>query len=253
MSAGDSGIQRLRALLAASRRGVVFTGAGISTESGIPDFRSPGGIWSKYRPIEFGEFMASEAARREYWRRKFATHDAIAQAKPNQGHLAVAELVKRGRVSAVITQNIDGLHQASGIPAERVVELHGNTTYAHCLDCRKGYDLEPIRDAFLADETLPVCEACGGAVKTATISFGQAMPEAEMLRAREQTLGCDLFLAVGSSLVVYPAAGFPALAKENGAGLVIINREPTGLDALADLVINAEIGPTLEAALSLSA
>jgi NAD-dependent deacetylase len=225
----------------------------LSTESGIPDFRSPGGIWSKYRPIEFGEFMASEAARREYWRRKFATHDAIAQAKPNQGHLAVAELVKRGTVSAVITQNIDGLHQASGIPAERVVELHGNTTYAHCLDCRKGYDLEPIRDAFLADETLPVCEACGGAVKTATISFGQAMPEAEMLRAREQTLGCDLFLAVGSSLVVYPAAGFPALAKENGAGLVIINREPTGLDALADLVINAEIGPTLEAALSLSA
>ena len=251
MTAGDSAIQQLREMLAASRCGVVFTGAGISTESGIPDFRSPGGIWSKYRPIEFGEFMASEGARRAYWRRKFATHDAVAKAKPNRGHLAVAELVKQGKVSAVITQNIDGLHQASGVPTDRVIELHGNTTYAHCLDCAKAYDLDPIRDAFLADETLPVCAACGGTVKTATISFGQAMPEAEMERAREETLGCDLFLAVGSSLVVYPAAGFPALAKDGGAGLVIINREPTGLDALADLVINAEIGPTLGTALNL--
>ncbi len=251
MIAGDSAIERLREMLETSRRGVVFTGAGISTESGIPDFRSPGGIWSKYRPIEFGEFMASKEARREYWRRKFATHGTVAAAKPNQGHLAVAELVKRGKVSAVITQNIDGLHQASGVPTERVIELHGNTTYAHCLDCGKEYDLDPIRDAFLADETLPVCAACGGAVKTATISFGQAMPEAEMERAEEETLGCDLFLAVGSSLVVYPAAGFPALAKESGARLVIINRESTGLDARADLVINAEIGATLGAALDL--
>ena len=252
MTAGDSATRQLREMLAASRRGVVFTGAGISTESGIPDFRSPGGIWSKYRPIEFGAFMASAQARREYWRRKFATHDTVAEAKPNRGHLAVAEMVERGKVSAVITQNIDGLHQASGVPTARVIELHGNTTYAHCLDCAKAYDLGPIRDAFLADETLPLCAACGGVVKTATISFGQAMPEAEMERAREETLGCDLFLAVGSSLVVYPAAGFPALAKESGAGLVIINREPTGLDALADLVINAEIGPTLGAALNLS-
>ncbi len=182
--------------------------------------------------------------------RKFATHDAVAQAKPNRGHLAVAELVKQGQVAAVITQNIDGLHQASGVPRKRVIELHGNTTYAHCLDCGKEYDLDPIRGAFLADETLPVCAACGGVVKTATISFGQAMPEAEMERATEETLGCDLFLAVGSSLVVYPAAGFPALAKENGARLVIVNREPTGLDALADLVINAEIGATLGTALN---
>ncbi len=250
MTAGDSATRQLREMLMASRRGVVFTGAGISTESGIPDFRSPGGIWSKYRPIEFGAFMASEQARREYWRRKFATHDTVAEAKPNRGHLAVAEMVEQGKVSAVITQNIDGLHQASGVPTARVIELHGNTTYAHCLDCGKEYDLDPIRDAFLADETLPLCAACGGVVKTATISFGQAMPEAEMQRARQETLGCDLFLAVGSSLVIYPAAGFPALAKESGAGLVIINREPTGLDALADLVINAEIGPTLGAALN---
>lgn len=237
--------ERLRDMLAASRRAVVFTGAGISTESGIPDFRSPGGIWDQYRPIEFREFMASEAAQREYWRRKFATHETVARAEPNQGHLAVAELVRRGTVSSVITQNIDGLHQASGVPAERVIELHGNTTYAHCLACGREHDLEPIRAAFLADETLPACGACGGVVKTATVSFGQAMPAAEMRRARDETLACDLFLAVGSSLVVYPAAGFPALAKESGAALVIVNRQPTGLDALADLVIGAEIGPIL--------
>jgi len=244
----SAGVAKLRQMLASSRRAVVFTGAGISTESGIPDFRSPGGIWSKYRPIDFQEFMTSEAARRESWRRKFATHETVAGAEPNRGHLAIAELVRRGTVSAVITQNIDGLHQASGVHKDRVIELHGNTTYAHCLNCGREYDLDPIREAFLADETLPVCGACGGVVKTATVSFGQAMPEAEMRRAKEESMACDLFLAVGSSLVVYPAAGFPALAKESGAALVIVNREPTGLDDLADLVINAEIGPALGAA-----
>ncbi len=243
----SAGVEKLREMLAASRRGVVFTGAGISTESGIPDFRSPGGIWEKYRPIEFQEFMASEQARREYWTRKFATHEAVAGAEPNQGHLAVAKLVRRGTVSAVITQNIDGLHQASGVPAGRVIELHGNTTYAHCLSCGQEYDLDPIQEAFLADETLPLCGTCSGVVKTATVSFGQAMPEAEMQRAKEKSVACDLFLAIGSSLVVYPAAGFPALTKESGAALVIINREPTEQDHLADLVIHAEIGPTLDA------
>jgi NAD-dependent deacetylase len=246
VTADNSAIERLIELLHASRRGVVFTGAGISTESGIPDFRSPGGIWSKYRMIDFQEFMASEQARREYWRRKFATHEAVAGAEPNQGHLAVTELVRRGTVSAVITQNIDGLHQASGVPADRVIELHGNTTYAHCLNCGRKYDLDPIREAFLADETLPVC----GVVKTATVSFGQAMPETEMKRTKEKSVACDLFLAIGSSLVVTPAPGFLALAKESGAVLVIINREPTDLDDLADLVINAEIGPTLDAAVN---
>ena len=237
-------------MLLASSRGAVFTGAGVSTESGIPDFRGPGGIWSKYRPIDFREFLASEEARREYWRRKFATHEAIVQAKPNRGHQAIAELLKLGKLSAVITQNIDGLHQASGVPKDRVIELHGNTTYAHCLDCDQEYDLEPIRQAFLVHDTLPVCELCGGVVKTATISFGQSMPETAMRRAHEETVACDLFLAIGSSLTVYPAAGFPALAKEHGANLVIINRERTGLDDLADLVIRAEIGPTLSAAVN---
>jgi NAD-dependent deacetylase len=246
----EGAIEQLRERLRAGRRGVVFTGAGISTESGIPDFRGPGGIWTRYRPIDFREFLASEEARREYWRRKFATHDTVVQAEPNAGHRAIAELYARGRVAAVITQNIDGLHQASGVPAERVVELHGNTTYAHCLDCDRDYDLEPIRQAFLVDESLPLCALCGGVVKTATISFGQAMPERAMQRAHEATLACDLFLAIGSSLTVYPAAGFPALAKRNGAALVIVNRERTELDDLADLVVHAEIGPTLSAAVT---
>jgi NAD-dependent deacetylase len=242
---------RLRDLLEASRRAVAFTGAGVSTESGIPDFRSPGGIWSRYRPVEFGDFIASEEARREYWRRKFDTQPTLQQAAPNRGHRAVAALVERATVSAVITQNIDGLHQQSGIPAERVIELHGNTTYAHCLDCGARYELAPIREAFLAEGSLPSCDACGGLVKTATISFGQAMPDEPMRRAEEESLACDLFLAIGSSLRVYPAAGFPALAKQQGARLVILNREATELDPLADLLIHEEIGPTLGAAVGI--
>ena len=242
------GAGRLRELIAASRRAVVFTGAGISTESGIPDFRSPGGIWSRRKPIYFDDFMASEARRRDYWRLKFLVDRDIREAKPNAGHLAVAKLVGSGKVGHVITQNVDGLHQASGIPEGLVIELHGNTTYATCLDCGKRFELGPIRTAFERDESLPVCDRCRGIVKTATISFGQAMPPDAMRRAEEATLACDLFLAVGSSLVVYPAAGFPELARRSGARLVILNRDPTPLDALADLVLNTEIGPTLAAA-----
>jgi NAD-dependent deacetylase len=242
------GVDRLRDLIAASRKAVVFTGAGISTESGIPDFRSPGGIWSRHKPIYFDDFMASEARRRDYWRLKFLADRDIRDAQPNAGHLAVATFVRSGKAGHVITQNVDGLHQASGIPEEQVIELHGNTTYASCLDCGRRFELGPIRSAFERDERLPVCDRCGGIVKTATISFGQAMPPEAMRRAEEATLACDLFLAVGSSLVVYPAAGFPELARRNGARLVILNRDPTPLDPIADLVLNAEIGPTLSAA-----
>ena len=238
-------VARFRALLDAARRVVFFTGAGISTESGIPDFRSPGGIWTRFRPIDFGEFMASDEARREAWRRKFETDKTLRAAEPNAGHAAIARLVRQGKASCVVTQNIDGLHQASGVPDERVVELHGNTTYARCLACGERHELDPIRERFERDGEAPICR-CGGYVKTATISFGQAMPEAAMARAEEETNACDLFVAVGSSLVVYPAAGFPALAKRRGAGLVILNREPTDLDGLADLVLNREIGPTMQ-------
>ena len=243
-----SGTDRLRDLLASSRNAVVFTGAGISTESGIPDFRSPGGIWSRHQPIYFEDFLASEAKRREYWRLKFLLDRDIQNAKPNAGHLAVAKLVRSGTAGCVITQYVDGLHQASGIPEVQVIELHGNTTYAACLDCAKRFELAPIRTAFERDASLPVCDRCRGIVKTATISFGQAMPAEAMRRAEQATLACDLFLAIGSSLVVYPAAGFPELAKHNGVRLVILNRDPTPLDSVADLVLNGEIGSTLAAA-----
>jgi NAD-dependent deacetylase len=233
-------------MLRASKRSVIFTGAGISTESGIPDFRSPGGIWTKMAPIYFDDFVRSAEMRREAWRRRFAMEEMFASVQPNAGHLAVAELVRRGRVTHIITQNIDNLHQESGVPAEQVIELHGNTRYAKCLDCGVRIELDPIRAHFERHGEPPDCAACGGIVKTATISFGQAMPEAEMARAEEATLACDLFLVLGSSLVVYPAAGFPPLAKRKGAKLVIVNREPTEQDKTADLVIHAGIGETMQ-------
>jgi NAD-dependent deacetylase len=238
-------IASLAKLIARARRAVVFTGAGISTESGIPDFRSPGGIWTQMKPIDYGDFIASEEARREAWRRKFASDAVIRNAEPNRGHRAVAALVRSGKAATVITQNIDGLHQASGIPDDRVIELHGNTTYAHCLDCRTRYEIEALRAAFAKDETPPRCTECGGLVKTATVSFGQAMPEEAMRRAQIETMAADFFLVLGSSLVVYPAAGFPELAKQGGATLAIVNRERTGLDPIADLVIHRAIGETL--------
>jgi NAD-dependent deacetylase len=238
-------VDDLRRMIAEAERIVAFTGAGISTESGIPDFRSPGGIWTKYKPIEFGDFLASAEARRESWRRKFASEETMRKATPNAGHRALARLVEEGRMIAVVTQNIDGLHQASGVADDRVIELHGNSTYAACLDCRRRYELDWVREIFAVGERLPHCTACGGIIKTATISFGQAMPEAEMDRAREATLAADFFIVLGSSLVVYPAAGFPILAKRNGSRLAIVNREPTDQDELADLVINAEIGATM--------
>lgn len=245
MTTDQDRIAAFRRVLEASERAVVFTGAGISTESGIPDFRSPGGVWTKYKPIQFQEFVLSEEARRESWRRKFDDSYRMDGAEPNRGHRAVEKLVRTGKVSAVITQNTDGLHQASGVPDERMVELHGNSTYAACLDCGLRHELEPIRDAFLDDGVLPVCADCGGLVKGATISFGQPMPDGPMRRAHEETAACDLFIAAGSSLVVYPAAGFPQIAAERGAKLVILNREPTPIDHMADLVLNAEIGPVL--------
>jgi NAD-dependent deacetylase len=238
-------VSALAGLLDASRHAVLFTGAGMSTESGIPDYRSPGGVWDQFRPVDFSEFLASTDGQREFWRRKFATHDMIADAEPNRGHRAVVKLMEQSRLGCIITQNVDGLHQKSGVPEDRVIELHGNTTYAVCLDCATRYGLGPIRDAFLADESLPQCTACGGLVKTGTISFGQTMPEEPMRRAEAASRKADLMIAVGSSLVVYPAAGFPVLAKREGCRLVILNREPTELDPIADLVIHDEIGPLL--------
>ncbi|MEP0707196.1 MAG: Sir2 family NAD-dependent protein deacetylase [Parvibaculum sp.] len=226
-------------------RVVIFTGAGISTESGIPDFRSPGGLWTKMAPIDFQDYLRDAEIRAEAWRRKFEIDKTIVKAEPNKGHMAIAKLVDEGKATHVITQNIDNLHQLSGVPAEKVIELHGNGTYAKCLDCATRYELDWVREQYNASLAAPDCPSCGGIVKSATISFGQAMPEEEMNRAHEATLGCDLFISIGSSLQVYPAAGFPMLAKRNGAVLAILNREPTELDQIADLVIHDEIGPTL--------
>lgn len=241
----NDAIGELHALLDRAAVIVSFTGAGISTESGVPDFRSPGSPWMIHKPIPFEAFVASREARIEAWRRKFAMDDHFAGAMPNRGHKALANLVAQGRSPGVITQNIDGLHQVSGIPEDRLIELHGNGTYATCLTCGWRHELTAIRPAFEANGEPPSCAICGGIVKSATISFGQAMPEAAMRRAQALAMQADLFLVVGSSLVVFPAATLPVIAKRNGAKLVIINREPTEPDAIADLVVRAEIGPAL--------
>jgi NAD-dependent deacetylase len=241
----STAVQTLRDAVREARNITVFTGAGISTESGIPDFRSPGGVWSRMKPIYFQDFVASEEKRREAWTRTFTGAAGWTGAKPNRGHAAVAELVLRGKVEAVITQNVDNLHQDSGVPAEQVIELHGNASYATCLDCGLRHELETLKGPFFERREIPVCRDCGGIVKTATISFGQPMPPGPMARAEAATRACDLFLVLGSSLVVFPAAGFPLLAKRNGARLVIVNREATDQDALADLVLHEEIGATM--------
>lgn len=237
--------QTLARLIEDARRVVVFTGAGISTESGIPDFRSPGGVWSKMQPIYFQDFVRSEDARREAWRRVYAGTAGWTGRAPNAGHYAVTRLVARGKASAVITQNVDNLHQDAGVPPDQVIELHGNASYAKCLDCGERYSFDVFRADFVEREQIPTCHVCGGLVKSATISFGQSMPQEPMRRAETETLSCDLFLVLGSSLVVYPAAGFPILAKQTGAKLAIVNREPTELDAHADLVLHDEIGPVM--------
>ena len=242
----ETAIDRLQELVDGARVIVPFTGAGISTECGIPDFRSPGGLWTKNRPIPFDEFLASQEMRNEAWRRRFAMDGHFSAAVPGRGHLALASFYRTGKAPAVITQNIDNLHQSSGISEEHVIELHGNNSYALCLDCAKRFELSWVRQRFTdANERAPDCPDCGGHIKTATISFGQAMPEQQMRRAEQLTLDCDLFLAVGSSLVVWPAAGFPLLAKRNGARLVIINREATEFDEIADLVVREDIGTVL--------
>jgi NAD-dependent deacetylase len=197
------------------------------------------------KPIDFDSFLHNEDARREAWQRTFSGAAAWVGAKPNDGHFAIARTVKTGKVGLVITQNVDNLHQDAGVPADQVIELHGNASYATCLSCGLRHELKDLRDPFLEQGTLPICRACGGIVKTATISFGQPMPVAAMRRAEAATRACDFFLVLGSSLLVYPAAALPLVAKANGAALAIVNREPTEMDGSADVVIHAEIGAVL--------
>ena len=228
---------------------VFFTGAGISTESGIPDFRSPGtGLWTKMQPIQFQDFMASEEMRLESWKRKFGGDQVMLTAQPNEGHNAIVALDKIGKCSGLITQNVDNLHQNSGLAEEKIVELHGNATYASCLSCAQRYELDELKVQFERDQSVAPCSDCGGIIKTATISFGQSMPEVPMQRATSMVEACDLMIVLGSSLTVYPAAGFPEYAKQLGAKLVIINRDETGLDGIADLVIQQQIGAVMQQA-----
>ena len=235
----------LARLLGAARVVTVFTGAGISTECGVPDYRSPGSPWRVHAPIAFQDYLADPAQRAEAWRRKFAMDDLYAGAVPGRGHRAVARWAASGLVRTIVTQNIDGLHAAAGREGDDIVELHGNGGYARCLGCGTRYELAPIRSRFSRDGALPDCP-CGGIVKSASIAFGQALDEAALRRAVAAALGCDLFVVLGSTLLVRPAARFPELASRNGARLAIVNREPTPLDALADLVIRADIGDVLD-------
>ena len=231
----------LNKLISQSEALVFFTGAGISTNSGIPDFRGPKGIWKTSQPIYFQDFVNSEEKRIESWERKFSNELNINKAKPNQGHQKIAEIMKKKDLSHLITQNVDNLHQESGVSDKQITELHGNATYAKCLDCNLRYDLAELKETFLSTKKPPLCSVCNGLIKTATISFGQAMPEEEMVIAQKKSISCDLFISIGTSLAVFPAADLPVLAKETGSKLVIINNEPTQMDHIADLVINRDI------------
>ncbi len=241
----DAAIESARRLVAAAEHVTGFTGAGISTESGIPDFRSPGGVWAENRIVDYQEFVSSEAGRIEYWRQKAAAWPAMRDAQPNAGHVAFFELHRQGRLDALITQNIDGLHQRSGLPAEKVFELHGTTTEAACLTCGDRITSDEACRRIGAGEKAPRCHECGGLLKPATISFGQAMPWDVMEQAQTAAETCDLMLAVGSSLVVEPAASIPRVARFAGARLIIVNRDPTPLDRMADAVVRGEIGAVL--------
>ena len=247
MTDGDARKQTARALIARASRIVGFTGAGISTESGVPDFRSPDGVWARNRTVYFEEFLSSEAGRVEYWRQKMEGWPAMRDARPNAGHRAFVALHEQGRLTAMITQNIERLHQRSGLPGDLVLELHGTTTEAVCLTCGDRIPSDEACRRVAGGELAPRCTLCGGLLKPATVSFGQPMPQDVMVRAYAAAESCDLLLAVGSSLVVEPAASIPRIARRAGARLIIVNREPTPLDVIADVVMHGEIGDILPA------
>lgn len=241
-----SNVEKLAEMIERTTQGVAFTGAGISTESGIADFRSPGGLWERHQPVYYSEFVASREARVRYWKMRIELYEELQDAQPNAGHQVLAKLEERGQLAAVITQNIDGLHQLAG--SQQVIEIHGTARVIACIACGKEWSPPDVHAMIEAGDDAPDCDECGSPLKSKTISFGQAMPEKEMREAAELTKAADLYLAIGSSLVVEPAASLPRMAKKYGATLVIINKTPTPLDPYADLVINESIGETLQAA-----
>jgi NAD-dependent deacetylase len=238
-------VQSLAALLRRAARALVFTGAGVSTESGIPDFRSPGGIWDRYPVVYYDEFLRDPEAQRRYWLRSRETYPVLAAAEPNPAHQAIARLDALGKLLLVVTQNIDGLHQRAGLPPEKVIELHGNNHEVLCLACDARTPRQAIQAELVAGVEVPHCARCGGLLKNATVSFGQALPEAALHAAERAARACDLCLVVGSSLVVYPAALVPMLALEHGAPLIIVNDSPTPQDHHAELLIRARAGSVL--------
>ncbi len=235
-------LDQFAAKIRASSEIVIFTGAGISTESGIPDFRSPGGLWTRYKPVTYQEYLASEVARVSAWKRRLETHETTKNAKPNLGHYFVNSLNVKEKLIGLITQNVDGLHSEAGLPDDRIVELHGSNRKVICLSCSKEFDPDEIIKTLTGNFASPRCDTCGGILKSATVSFGQAMPQEAMRKAEEWTEQAEVFVVMGSSLQVQPAASFPVIAKHNGALLAIINREPGPLDEIADYVHNGAIG-----------
>jgi len=247
----DEKIQKVAEWIVDAKKIVVFVGAGLSTESGIPDFRSPGGVWEKYDPEDFyfQNFISNRKSREKYWQMATEMYEAMREAKPNAGHAAIAELENLGKLDCLITQNIDGLHFKAGNTEEKVLELHGTAMHVSCLDCKKRYDRDKIQERISNGDKAPVCEVCGGLLKPATISFGQSMPERETAEAYKRSEACDLFIVIGSSLVVHPAAYMPVVAKRGKAKLAIINRDETACDGMADIIINGSAGPIMEAIL----
>jgi NAD-dependent deacetylase len=248
MPAGTD-VERAAALIRDGRPAVVLTGAGMSTASGITDFRSPGGIWSRYTPVAIQEFLASDEARRRYWEYKRETFAEFAGARPNAGHEALGRLERAGWIAAVLTQNIDGLHQDAG--STRVLELHGTNREVCCLGCDRRFDRAAIQHRLVAGDAVPLCDGCGGFLKPATVSFGQALPADVLAEAMALATACGCFLALGSSLQVHPAASLPVAAKQNGARLIIVNRDPTPADGYGDLVVAADVSEFLPAVAAL--
>jgi NAD-dependent deacetylase len=249
----DEAVGRLATLIAGSRKIVAFTGAGMSTESGIPDFRSPGGIWDRYAPIQYQDFLASAEARRETWRRGLQTYPVVAAARPNAAHLAFAILEQQGTLLGVVTQNIDGLHLAAGHAPDRVIELHGNAHGVRCLQCDDFAERELVHARVLGGEEEPPCRTCGGILKPTTVSFGEPMPRRPLSRAEALMRESDLVVVVGSTLVVHPAAGLPALAVRTGSKLAIVNQTSTPLDGLAAVLVRGKAGEVLPRAVALAA
>lgn len=246
----DASTREVARLIADSSRIVVFTGAGISTESGIPDFRSPGGIWSRYNQddMTYQRFRSHENYRKLYWEYDRARFPAMRDALPNAAHLAIVEIEKTGRMTALITQNIDGLHQKAGSSPEMIYELHGTVWEVTCLDCGRRWPREEVTERMDREEIdVPYCDECRGPLKCATIAFGQSMPAETLEQSFYHARNCDLFITVGSSLVVHPAAMLPLEAKQAGARLVLINMSDTPYDRLMDVIINGTAGPAMEA------